>query len=444
MSRAVGFGMRTLTKFLVGLLLLCSGAARAQNVDTQWSFSAVNYADAQAACGAWAATLGPGYSALPPTLYGAKPDRVAGCNYTRPDNTTGGPNNVGVSEHCPAGATWNATALSCVGSNPCASKSGQAATVNRTEGWAASNNPNTPLAVSTPPASATMCESACVVNASGVDQCYRSQMPAANGMHRVSCDYKGTYSGAVCTTSPSAPENPAASPPPCPGFQGNVNGKPVCVGAGSTPLPAAPSPSPLPETPGNPAAGAKPATGTGAGGDGAGRTPTTGTGGNTGGGSNAAIPGGGSSGNGQGNGAGGAGPGGAGGTGTSPIGDIEFPDTCGLPGKPPCKIDETGTHNGQGVYTSANSAWDAAKQAELDGLNSPTHKLQTVPWMWGFSLPTASCSVWHFTFKGHDYTVDVCGSSAANLWRSAWAWAVYVMGALYLWRRLTSAAPGGK
>jgi hypothetical protein len=447
MSRAVGFGMRTLTKLVVGLLLLCCGAARAQNVETQWSFSAVNYANAQAACGAWAATLGAGYSALPPTLYGAKPDRVAGCNYTRPDNTTGGPNNVGVTEHCPAGATWNATLLSCVGSNPCAAKASQGQEMRFTVGWARSNTPNANDLVAPPtvPPNAG-CDGTCAFTLGTVVEAWRSQVPAANGLHRITADYNTTFTGLQCTTQTPG-TNPNDAPIPCPGLLGQVNGKPVCFGSPSTPLPQNPRPSATPpETHGNPPAGPRPATGAGSGG-GTAATPASGNGGNAGGGSNAATPGGGSDGNGQGNGTpNGTNPDGSGvgGSGTSPIGDIEFPDTCGLPGKPPCKIDETGTHNGQGVYTSANSAWDAAKQAELDGLNSPTNKLQTVPWMWGFSLPTASCSVWHFTFKGHEYTVDVCGSSAANLWRSAWAWAVYVMGALYLWRRLTSAAPGGK
>lgn len=60
-------------------------------------------------------------------------------------------------------------------------------------------------------------------------------------------------------------------------------------------------------------------------------------------------------------------------------------ETCGLPGKPPCKIDETGTPTAPGVDT-------AEATAARDQLTGKIGELATIPapsWSWAFALPTS-------------------------------------------------------
>lgn len=78
--------------------------------------------------------------------------------------------------------------------------------------------------------------------------------------------------------------------------------------------------------------------------------------------------------------------------------------TCGLPGKPPCKIDETGTPTSgtipqEAVNTSKGSALD--KVTELGNLQAPA-------WSWSFALPS-SCSVMTVgPFHTLSVQVDLC------------------------------------
>lgn len=62
-------------------------------------------------------------------------------------------------------------------------------------------------------------------------------------------------------------------------------------------------------------------------------------------------------------------------------------ETCGLPGKPPCKIDETGTPTAPGADTSAS---DQARDS-LTGQVEALGNLQAPAWSWSFALPS-SCA----------------------------------------------------
>lgn len=324
----------------------------------------------------------------------------------------------------------------------CELRAGAQVTVNRTEGWARSSTPSAPDYVGAdpngPPVTwpTSLCDGTCVASIAptALASCYRSQVPAANGLHRVSCEFVGTVTSQACSHSNSDTTSPTAPEPPCPGRLGAINGRPVCIDTSPlNPMPAASAPvAGVPQAPGNPAAGVMPTTGPGSGAGGIGRTPTVGSGGNAGGGSNSAIPGGGSEGNNQ-TGSGGA----AGGTSERPA------DPCGLPGRPPCKIDETGTPDGSGAYTSANTAWNTAAQNELDGLNSPTRQLTATPWMWGFSPPTGVCTAISQEYKGRTYTFDPCNSSLVAFVRQVLGWFIALCGCIYIWRSVTNSVPSG-
>lgn len=442
MPSGVGLGMRR----VITLLLLALGLSLAQaQTCTQTLYrtngkSATDAATAQASCAAY----GPVWVAAQMT-----PSEWAVSSAVGTFSGTSGQCDLTVFRN----GSFTTHDYSLIGTvqapcaNPCLDKQGQTKTVNLTEAWARSNTPNAnDIAVEVPTpweGNHEMCDGQCLVDLQSVDACWRSQVPGANGLHRISCDYTARYSATQCTAK-ADPSDPGAPTPPCPGFTGSVNGKPVCVGTPSTPLPTLPK-NPVgapPEGTGNPAAGDKPTEGTGSGSDGAGRTPTVGSGGNAGGGSNASIPGGGSEGNGQGDGTPvGTGPDGSSGGVAAPGDPVEV---CGLPGKAACKIDEAGTPDGSGAYNGAKAGFDAATANEVAGINGSGSHVTTLPWLFTFGMPTGSCSALSFDIKGRTFTIDPCNSPVVALWRSVAAWLLYVMAALYIWRSATSSNPGGK
>lgn len=85
---------------------------------------------------------------------------------------------------------------------------------------------------------------------------------------------------------------------------------------------------------------------------------------------------------------------------TEPAEDLE----CGLPGYPPCKIDETGTETSvEPDLTEITASGDALTGAidELAGRNGPS-------WTFTFALPS-NCSVINAgDFAGVPLTIDVC------------------------------------
>lgn len=306
---------------------------------------------------------------------------------------------------CNQGTAPNAAGNACEAPNACSSKAGQSAIVNATTGWARSSTPgandivvdytNGDLLTS------PKCSDSCTVSNDSLGMAYRSQVPEANGLHRLSVDVRGSYTGEACTVQPDDKTNPAAPAASCPGYVGQVNGKPVCVGTQSSPLPSNPKPAGTPpETPGNPAAGPKPASGPGSGDTGPGRTPVSGSGGNAGGNGNAAIPGGGSDGNGQ-----------TGNDGGNSGGTPERPaDPCGLPGRPACKIDETGTPNGQGAFDGVGQGVNQSRDAATSLINDAAGATgKSTGWSFTFQLPTGCAPLLVPGFAPYFTSIDICG-----------------------------------
>lgn len=95
-------------------------------------------------------------------------------------------------------------------------------------------------------------------------------------------------------------------------------------------------------------------------------------------------------------------------TDTPPAGDPNVPEEpvedleCGLPGYPPCKIDEQGTPPPEDPFEDPDEWFDPIRGV-FD--NPPT---ADTSWSWSFSLPS-SCSVLTVgTFAGHTVTLDLC------------------------------------
>lgn len=276
-----------------------------------------------------------------------------------------------------------------------------------------------------PQAGSSVCDSGCRAVVGQPIAAWSSQRPHANGMHRQSVDVQITHAGEMCINVPALPASadPSAAEPPCPGTIGEFNGKPMCVKpyGSSASMPSEQYESPVPAAPGNPSAGMRPPTGPGSG-DGPGRTPASGDGGNEGGGSTAATPGGGSDGYGAGSGSGS-------GAGTMEI-NVE---TCGLPGKPPCKIDETGTPDGTSQAASSRADLAAkgdALNAAVTGLTAPA-----LSWQFVIPIPQASCAALEFRARAAwGFSVDPCTNAAVALVRSMVAWLLGCLSALYCWR----------
>lgn len=295
----------------------------------------------------------------------------------------------------------------CVDPNAaCTPKMGQSTIVNFTVGYARTPDANDFDVVGTPnqlPASGNLCYQGCNVAASyggpGVSA-FRSQTPTAQGLYRLSLDLPALQLGTACTADggSSAPLRPDLPSPTCPGFVGEVNGKPGCYGTANSPVNVVPSDRP-PVAPvaGNPAAGEKPASGEGSGTGSAGRTPTTGNGGNAGGPASAAVGGAG----------GGAGGTAASGAGTKPTEDGKEQVACGAPGQPKCGIDETGTPKGK-EDTAVADAQKTIKPLD-DFVKNPTSFLPTFPTInWAFTLPTGCSPIALTAFDPWLQSIDIC------------------------------------
>lgn len=408
--------MRSLVLFV---LSLCFGTAFAQSQEEEtiasvWTRGGVFYAQPQALCDA---AVGGNYGSQPfvrLAFRGTEPGRALDC-YRQ---AVGGGELIFATgaEQCPvATPPWVGDTVHghCHRVLTCAGKAGQTKQTRITRGWARSNNPNTDdVVIELPFPEFPMCDGSCLVDNPSVVSAWRSQVPGTNGLHRLSTTFQVTYTGASCTGRPG-PADPGAPTPPCPGILGQVNGRPVCIGSPASPLPTTPRPPGLPpDGPGNPPAGDVPATGPGSG-DGPGSTPPSGNGGNAGGGSNAAVPGGGSEGNGQGTGTpvpigadGRPVPGGGTGTGTNPD---PAADPCGLPGSPPCKLDETGTPTGDGTYTSATNAVNANKDQAVQGINDAAGATgKATGWTFSFAFPTGCSPIPLAAFAPYMTGIDIC------------------------------------
>lgn len=251
----------------------------------------------------------------------------------------------------------------------CSTNAGKSEIINVTSGWKRTPKVNDAseewVYTYRLPASgvATVCGGAavCEMTIDASEPCadcgaYVSQVPAANGLHRVSTDFRGHFTGKTCSAAstsdlpPEAMQRDNSKDPPCPGYVGEVNGVRGCYGTAAKPItPVPPVEKPAGHGPGdagNPAAGSKPSSGEGSGSGGSGRTPSTGSGGSGGGPAGAAA-----------------------GSGTKPDGTAPKPGegkeqaNCGAPGQPKCGIDEGGTPSKFDGDKAALDGWKSAVEA---------------------------------------------------------------------------------
>lgn len=274
----------------------------------------------------------------------------------------------------------------------CPVENGGQYSFNRTEGWSTSAEPGTPIMFGETPTGTTYDTGICLIDISGglqSESCYRSQVPASNGLYRVSCDYTGTVVGDTAGVTNDS-TNPTAPPPACPGQQGEVNGVPVCIGTTENPLPPGtepPSAGANTNGTGNPPAGTV-EDGQSTTGGGESRTPATGSGTASGGPAAAYNPNGGGTGN------------------TDSDGTDEQGEPCGGPGQPVCrvKVDESGTPNGQGAFNGLNQQADSAAQSIESTVTGLINNV--IPsWSWTFQLPTG-CTA--FVLDAFDMALDMC------------------------------------
>jgi hypothetical protein len=108
--------------------------------------------------------------------------------------------------------------------------------------------------------------------------------------------------------------------------------------------------------------------------------------------------------------------------------------SCGLPGTPACKIDETGTAAGPGATVAATqTAFDAAATAMGDGITNAGNR-SSLPFTFGFSMPTGSCAPLVMTNRWATITFDACTNQNVQNFRQAWGYILGIFAMLYMWR----------
>lgn len=119
-------------------------------------------------------------------------------------------------------------------------------------------------------------------------------------------------------------------------------------------------------------------------------------------------------------------------------------ETCGLPGKPPCKIDESGTPVAGSTVDPAKAAVNAASQARVDQVNAQGTNAPT-GWTWLPSLPQGACSALVMPLPGsRQWVLDLCSSPIVQTWRALLGWLVGILGCLYIYRTATGSIGGGR
>lgn len=121
-------------------------------------------------------------------------------------------------------------------------------------------------------------------------------------------------------------------------------------------------------------------------------------------------------------------------TAPKPETDIE---TCGLPGKPPCKIDETGTPKKEETVTAAESALKAAMDQAEAKIAEVTAK-EGFGWTLGLPSLPASCAPIQV---GNVMTLDIC--PAVEIGRTGFAFLWAALAGLYCWRRVGATVAEG-
>jgi len=112
-----------------------------------------------------------------------------------------------------------------------------------------------------------------------------------------------------------------------------------------------------------------------------------------------------------------------GGSGTGGGSGGEGVDSCGLPGTPPCKIDETGTPTGSGAFGDALSSLEAAKGEAITGLGTVSSATgKNTAWTFSLSLPS-TCSPMNVNMIYETVELDPCAWIAVmhDLMSMIWA-----------------------
>jgi hypothetical protein len=137
---------------------------------------------------------------------------------------------------------------------------------------------------------------------------------------------------------------------------------------------------------------------------------------------------------------GGAG-GGAGGTGGGGQIDVE---TCGLPGKPPCKIDEGGTPS-KGDFSEAKGKLDGLDKSVNDTVEKATGTSgKDTGWKIGFAPPTTCSNPVAFSFPkaGINWTPDLCSYQSQIHAIMSFLWVLFTLGSCLSMIRSTAAGGG--
>lgn len=119
-------------------------------------------------------------------------------------------------------------------------------------------------------------------------------------------------------------------------------------------------------------------------------------------------------------------------------------EVCGLPGTPPCKIDETGTPT-TAQMAAAQAALDEAA-AQLRDKVTEQSTPRALPWLWGgISMPAGACTNLvapspHASIP--DGEIDLCGQPWVAWWRAAWAVFCGIWCVAYCWRRFSDTVEG--
>lgn len=431
---------------LLSVLALCAGAASAfapapTYTGANWG-QGVWHSSGGAACSAAAANrgaaVGSGYSNFTGT-YTPPSCNISATNSagTRVESWGGdtilqGPlacpsNSTTASGNCTCNTGFVEQGGQCVDKDQqCKDKQGTSSVINVTSGWqrtpSASANEDWlfPTKVLNSAGVGSVCSGGCTQSIDAAEPCpecggYVSQVPNAQGLYRVSTDFRGHYSGASCSGDSAGTVPSDSADPACPGFVGEVNGVKGCYGTADKPVRPEAPPPPLDKAPkdkGNPAAGQKPSSGAGSGSGGAGRTPGTGTGGSAGGPAGAAA-----------------------GSGNKPDGKTDKPEegkeqqNCGAPGQPKCSIDESGNPQPWGADKWDSKISDYRKKsddalAQIKGSGDSTFSGFSG---YFFAPPIAACEPFILPndqgeITRHCEVVDGVRSAMAYIWALAALW----------------------
>jgi len=116
--------------------------------------------------------------------------------------------------------------------------------------------------------------------------------------------------------------------------------------------------------------------------------------------------------------------------------------TCGWPGGPPCKIDESGTPT-DGALTTQKTDYETKsteRKNQIDSLGLQGD--HGMVWDWVFPMPSGGCSALSYGAAGHYFSIDPCEN--LGLVRDLLGFILYIGTALMLLSIATQTNTGGK